>query len=130
MTLEMSEQAHVMRAAGWDSDSNEERDQSKVPLTDSEYDALAHEQRQHLLRYLTLNKYMVSDEDAAEQIAAWEQEIDREEITAPQRKKVQVQLYHNHLPRLRDAGLVSYDKKSGMIALTERAQHVIKQMNL
>ena len=66
--------------------------------------ALADHEGTHMLR------------DIAEQIVAWEEGKLRREVTEEERKRVSVSLYHVHLPKLEDAGIVEYTETS-MVAV-------------
>ena len=66
--------------------------------------ALAGHEKEHTLR------------DLAEQIVAWEERKLRSEVTEKERKRVSVSLYHVHLPKLEDAGIVEYTETS-MVAV-------------
>jgi hypothetical protein len=57
----------------------------------------------------------------AEQVAAWENDTDIDEITEQQRKRVYVSLYQTHIPRLDEAGVIEYDSETGSVALTDDA---------
>lgn len=57
--------------------------------------------------------------DLAEQIAAWEQDKELNEITSDERKRVYTSLQQTHLPTLADAGMITFE--NGEVALTERA---------
>lgn len=119
----------VLNAGRWEGGETQKKSQGENGLSETACDSLAHPYRRHLLRYLTLNKYMVTVEDIAEEIAAQDQDKKRAAVTEDERKRVQLHLFHNHLPRLRDAGLVDYDEKSGMVALTEKARPAIETLN-
>jgi hypothetical protein len=63
-------------------------------------------------------------DELAEQIAAWENEIEVEELTSQQRKRVYVSLYQTHLPKLAEAGIVDYDVDEGIVRLTDLATEI------
>jgi DNA-binding transcriptional ArsR family regulator len=52
-------------------------------------------------------------EDVARQVAAWERDCDTDDVPAEARKRVEIQLYHVHLPMLEDLDLIDYDQRSG-----------------
>lgn len=43
------------------------------------------------------------------------QEADRSDRSRPRRERVMIDLHHRHLPKLDDAGLISYDADTGEI---------------
>jgi hypothetical protein len=57
--------------------------------------------------------------DLAQQIAAWENGIDVEELNYKQRKRVYTSLHQTHLPKLNDVGVVDYDRDRGTITLAD-----------
>lgn len=60
--------------------------------------------------------------EIAEQVAAWENGVTLETVTATERKRVYNSLQQTHLPKLEDTGLISYDARSGRVGLTEAAE--------
>ncbi|MDY7082677.1 MAG: hypothetical protein SXQ77_09790 [Halobacteria archaeon] len=96
--------------------SNKPDHNSKI--TDDEiFDVLSHRRRRYILHYLKLN----DDEDeakladVAEQVAAWENEKDVDEITGTERKRVYTALQQSHLPKMDNAGVVKFDKNRGTV---------------
>lgn len=76
--------------------------------------ALSHPRRRLLLYYLQEND-PVSIEDAATRIAAWERDEHADEVPEEVREKVLTSLYHGHVPKLTEQGIVDYDRRSGAI---------------
>jgi len=60
----------------------------------------------------------MSINDLSDAVAAWENDAPVEELTDKQVKRVYVSLYQTHLPTLKDAGLVHYDRESGVVKPT------------
>jgi DNA-binding transcriptional ArsR family regulator len=48
-------------------------------------------------------------------VAAWETGTTVSEVSAESVETVRVSLFHTHLPKLEDAGLVSYDPETGAV---------------
>jgi hypothetical protein len=63
-------------------------------------------------------------DELAEQIAAWENDVEVGELTSQQRKRVYVSLYQTHLPKLAEAGIVNYDVDEGTVELAELATEI------
>ena len=59
--------------------------------------------------------------ELAEEVAAIENDVEVDDLTYKQRKRVYVSLHQTHLPRLAEAGVVHYDKDEGIVRLTENA---------
>lgn len=67
---------------------------------------------------------VASVNELAEQIAAWENDVEPEELTQQQQKRVYVSLYQTHIPKLSEAGVIDYDEDEGMVRLTNRAARI------
>ena len=93
------------------------------------FDILSSTRRRYVLYYLRTTDGPVRLTDLAEEVAAWENETDRAEITDQERKRVYVSLYQTHIPRLAEAGLVNYDKDSGQIELAEGAVNIDRYLD-
>lgn len=85
---------------------------------DELFAALAHRRRRALLRVLQEEGEMdvaslaghVVAEDRAETIHA---------VPDPEVDRARISLYHQHLPRLDDTGLVDFDADAGLVSVTE-----------
>lgn len=55
----------------------------------------------------------------AEQVAAWEYDVDVGELSYDERKRVYTSLQQSHLPKMDDADLVEFDKDRGTVTPTE-----------
>jgi len=82
---------------------------------------LSNQRRRYVLYYLNREPGPVSLRDLAERIAAWENDIDVDELDYKQRKRVYTSLHQTHLPKLDDVGIVDYDRDGGTITLADRA---------
>lgn len=88
------------------------------------YEALGHSRRRYLC-YTLLENTEWSLTDLAEKIAAWENDIPEYEVTEAQREDVYVSLYHAHVPKLVDEGVISYDEETKTITAAEHAEQVL-----
>lgn len=88
------------------------------------FELLSSPRRRYILYYLRQSDEPVELTFLAEQVAAWENETSVEEITEQERKRVYVSLYQTHVPRLDEAGVVEYDKDSGMVGLASQAREI------
>lgn len=77
--------------------------------------AVAHRRRRDVLRILGENE-RISDHALASAVAEIESERGKAHADA---ETVAIALYHTHLPKLADAGLIEYDETSGSIRRTE-----------
>jgi DNA-binding transcriptional ArsR family regulator len=85
---------------------------------DTVYDLLSNGRRRFVISRLRRAEEPLSVSDLSEAVAAWENDIPQSELTDKQIKRVYVSLYQIHIPKLDEAGLVAYDKDSGMVELT------------
>jgi hypothetical protein len=79
---------------------------------------LANRRRRYVLHYLQYRDDPVELGRLAEQVGAWEYDVDRDDLPADRRKNVYTALQQRHLPKLDDAGLVSFDSRGGTVAPT------------
>lgn len=80
-------------------------------------DLLADEHRRHVL-YLLREHESISLDDLADILAGWlAVRNDDAGATSQDRDRVHVRLYHVDLPKLRDAGFVTFDASTGDVSL-------------
>lgn len=91
--------------------------------------ALSHPRRRLLLYYLQ-ESGPVSIEDAAARIAAWERGQPADEIPEGVRETVLTSLYHGHVPKLTEQGIVDYDRRSGAIRFQEPPEELERLLEL
>jgi len=91
----------------------------EAPSTDELYDIFANRRRRYALHYLQQVDGRADFGEMAEQIAAWECEKHRQEITSNERKYVYSALQQRHLPKMDDVGLVEFDKREGSVEPTD-----------
>lgn len=89
-----------------------------VITLDTVFDCLRHPRRRFVLYYLRECEVVTVDE-LAEQIAAQEADTPPEEVDADQRKSIETNLVHVHLPKLADTLMIEYDRRSNTIRYTE-----------
>jgi len=88
------------------------------------FDLLSNPRRRFVLSYLRQEGGPVDLVDLADEIAAWENDTPVEDLTSQQRKRVYVSIYQTHVPKLEDAGVVDYDRESGLVQLASRAEEI------
>lgn len=84
------------------------------------FDLLSSSRRRFVLQYLSRHEGPVPFSELANELAAWENDTDVEDITERQRKRVYVSLYQTHIPKLEEAGIVDYDADAGEVRLRSR----------
>lgn len=88
------------------------------------FDILSSPRRRYVLYYLKQVDEPIELTSLAEQVAAWENQTDTESLTDQQRKRVYVSLYQTHIPKLDEAGVVTYDENDGTVELASGANTV------
>jgi hypothetical protein len=89
---------------------------------DLAFDLLKNERRRRVLHYLADADGQVTLGDLAEHIAALENDTTVQALTSTERKRVYVGLYQVHLPKMDDAGVVTFDRNRGTVEADEHAE--------
>lgn len=89
-------------------------EETVLPLA-SRFDILKNARRRHVLEYLREHGGPVDIGELSNYVAARETGIDVAELCNQERKRVYVALYQCHLPRLKEAGVVSHDPDDGIV---------------
>ncbi|MFB6176130.1 MAG: hypothetical protein ABEI99_03105 [Halobaculum sp.] len=99
-------------------------DRSGEISRDLVFEILSSARRRMILYYLRQHGGRATVNELADQIAAWENDIEPEELSSQQRKRVYVSLYQTHLPKLADADIVDYDDDEGVVEIASRADEI------
>lgn len=91
---------------------------------DSAYDLLSNSRRRYVISILRERNEPMRLNDLSRELAAWENDVEPDALTNPQVKRVYVSLYQTHIPKLAEAGVVSYDQESGMVELEDTAHEL------
>ncbi|MFC4989373.1 MULTISPECIES: DUF7344 domain-containing protein [Saliphagus] len=94
------------------------------------FDLLKNRRRRQVLAYLQEADETITLSELAEEIAAWENDIEVRELKSDQRKRVYVALYQTHLPKMDDAGVIDYNKDRGLITLSENADSLQEYLTI
>ncbi|MFB6135583.1 MAG: hypothetical protein ABEJ04_02385 [Halobacteriaceae archaeon] len=90
---------------------------------DHVFDVLAHPRRRYLLYALATDGEWTLRE-LATKLAAWEEDVDEAAVSDHVRDRVYVSLYHSHVPKLVDEGMVRFDEESERLSPAEHAGQV------
>lgn len=96
---------------------------------DGVFEALTSARRRAALAHLREEDCQVSLETLTTEIARSEQEADGPTLRRETWNDVAAALAHAHLPKLADEGLVEYDEEAETIALGERAELALAQLD-
>jgi hypothetical protein len=91
---------------------------------DHVYEALGHPRRRYLC-YTLLEETEWTLGELATKIAAWDDGVPESAVTDGRRDRVYVSLYHAHVPKLVDDGVVDFDEANGTITAAENAEQVL-----
>lgn len=91
-----------------------------LPL-DQIFEILRNQRRRYVLEYLDGKDGSVTLRELAEQLTAWENDKEPNEITSAERKRVYVGLYQCHLPKMDSTNVISFNKPRGII---EPGEHI------
>lgn len=97
---------------------------------DELFHLLQNQRRRRVLLYLQGTSGEVSMRDIAEQVAAWENDTTVEALGSNERQRVYIALYQSHLPKLDDAGVLTYDQQRGIVARTQLADQLETYLNV
>lgn len=107
------------------SDGYAEGEQGISPTLDATLDLLSNRRRRYVLYYLREQGRAVTVDELAEQIVAWERDAGEEPAASighgaeTPNDRVTADLHHCHLPRLTEAGAVTYDQAEGYVSLAD-----------
>lgn len=87
--------------------------------TETIFETLSNRRRRYTLHYLKRLGEPVSIRELSEQLAAWENEVEREQVKPKERKRLYTALHQTHLPKMHRLGVVEYDSDRGVVGLTE-----------
>jgi hypothetical protein len=91
---------------------------------------LSNPRRRCVLHYLKRNDGTASVGEMARTIAAWEEGIEEDAVTAGVRKRVHTSLYQVHLPKMDEVGFLDYDRQAGSVTLRPAAARLDVHMEL
>jgi hypothetical protein len=111
-------------------ESEDDSEETEPLSRDLVFDVLKNRRRRYALHYMRHADGSVQLSELAEQVAAWENDITVDAITAAERKRVYTALYQSHLPKLDDAGIVDYNQNRGIVELSDAAEQLDVYLDL
>lgn len=87
---------------------------------DEAYDLLSNERRRSVITHLRERGEPIDVMELSRMVAASEYDMDPEELSKQQVKRVYVSLYQTHVPKLDERGVIEYDEENGTVRLSER----------
>jgi len=108
-------------------DRGETGTQDSVDVTlsrDETFEILSNHRRRFALHHLQQNGDQAQLGELSEHVAAWENDIDVQEVSSTERKRVYTSLQQFHLPKMDETGVVEFDSREGVVELTDAAEGV------
>jgi hypothetical protein len=84
------------------------------------YEVLSNARRRHVIHCLLQKEGGISLRELSRQVAAWENDLEPDEVTSKQRKRVYTALHQSHLPKMDDTGAIEYDSDRSIVSPTDR----------
>lgn len=100
------------------------------PSEDELFDVLSNGRRRYAVHALKREHGATDIGDVAEQVAAWEYDVDVEQVSYDERKRVYTALQQSHLPKMDDVGVVDFDKNRGTVEPTPALDDVEVYMDV
>jgi len=98
--------------------------QSERISSDDCFELLSNHRRRYVLHYLREHDEPATLGDLADQIAAWENEIEIDDVSYDERKRVYTSLQQVHLPRMDDMDVVEFDDREGTVEIGPTADEL------
>lgn len=97
------------------------RDGTSAGDWDTFFETLANVRRRFVLSHLGRTVGGVSIDTLAREIAGWENGLAPNRISDDDYERVYVSLYHMHVPKLAESGLIEWDESTDELRLTDWA---------
>jgi hypothetical protein len=112
---------------GIESDQPADEDQADAEATltrDDTFEILSNHRRRFALHHLQQNGETAQLGELSEHVAAWENDIDVQQVSSSERKRVYTSLQQFHLPKMDEKGIIEFDDREGVVELTAAAEDV------
>ncbi|WP_435159562.1 DUF7344 domain-containing protein [Haladaptatus sp. DFWS20] len=94
------------------------------------FDVLGSSYRRFVLSNLSSEPKPVPIDELAYRLAAWEDGTTDADVTSETADDVEILLYHVHLPKMAELGLVAYDSETGIIVPGEKIEAATNGLEL
>lgn len=120
MTDDSGNRSEISTVGGTKSESRASKERAdgavEPSVTNELFHVLADRRRRYVLHCLEESETPMALTDIVDELVHWENES---LSTAVDRERIHISLYHCHLPKLADLGLVSYDKDQKTVEVSE-----------
>lgn len=117
-------------AAGDDPRASGSEEQPTELSKDELFHLLQNQRRRQVLVFLQGTEGEINMRDVAEQVAAWENDTTIDALDSNERQRVYIALYQSHLPKLDDAGVLTYNQQRGIVSRTALADQLDAYLNI
>ena len=93
------------------------------------YTVISNDRRRYVLRFLKEEDREVHLREMAERVAAWENDEPIEAVTTQDRRRVETALRQFHIPKMADAGFVTYDDRRKTVRLAVSASTFVDYLD-
>lgn len=97
---------------------------------DTLFEVLASQRRRIVIAYLHEYPAPMALADLARELAAREHERPVTEISPEEIERIYVDLYHRHVPKMADAGIVGHTRDRTLVTLAESAEELPTRLEL
>ncbi|WP_232702435.1 DUF7344 domain-containing protein [Halobacterium wangiae] len=98
--------------------------------TDALMDVLSHARRRFVVACLAEYETPLTLPDVADELAVWEYDARITEVPADAVAAIHADLYHTHVPKMADAGVVDYNPERELVALAEPSRELATYVEL
>ncbi|MGM0590735.1 MAG: DUF7344 domain-containing protein [Halobacteriota archaeon] len=91
---------------------------------------LQNQRRRYVLEYLRAHPGEATVRELSEAIAARENGVPVEQLNYQQRKRIHTSLYQTHLPKMADYGVIDYDRRAGIVSLSDRVTTYVPYLDI
>jgi hypothetical protein len=91
---------------------------------DEVFTALGHPRRRYLIYALSTRANDETLTEIARKLTAWEQDVRADEVSEEDRRRVHASLYHSHVPKLADLGIIEYETDENIIIRASNIEQV------
>lgn len=94
------------------------------------FDVLSEERRREALRVISEQETSLTLADLADEVAVRENQSPLSEVSAEETKRIYIDLYHSHVPKLTEIGAITYHPNGDMVSPTGTIGHVVAYLNV
>lgn len=98
--------------------------------TDALFEVLSDPARRFVVACLHEYANPMALADVADELAVWKYDTEITDIPADEVKSIYITLYHAHIPKMADAGIVKYSQERDAVALAEIGEEISAHMTL